>query len=273
MQCNEIEKSIITVFRKNIWAKFAKAIVEYNMIQSGDRIAVCISGGKDSFLLAKCFQELKKHGTNNFELKFLSMNPGYNKENEERIIKNSKNLNIPINMFETDIFERVYSIKDKPCYLCARMRRGHLYENAKKLNCNKIALGHHFDDVIETIIMGILYGGQYQTMMPKLKSTSHPGMELIRPLYLVREADIISWQNKNNLDFIKCGCKMTEKYVNNYEPNMISKREEIKKLLSELRKKDNLIDMNIFRSAQNVNTDAVLCYKKAQKKYNFLDNY
>lgn len=265
-----IEKSIITTFRKTIWAKFIKAISEYDMIQDGDKIAVCISGGKDSFLLAKCFQELKRHGKDNFELVFLVMNPGYSNQNKNIILKNSKILDIPINMFETDIFERVYNIADRPCYLCARMRRGYLYENAKRLGCNKIALGHHFDDVIETVLMGMLYGGQYQAMMPKLKSTSHPGMELIRPLYLVRENDIISWANKNELDFIKCACNFTKISQNNEEN---SKRQETKKLLKMLREKDKNIDMNIFRSMENVNVGNVLKYKIDGKRYNFLDNY
>ena len=266
----EIEKSIITIFRKQIWAKFVKAIKDYNMIQNGDKIAVCISGGKDSFLLAKCFQELKRHGDDNFELEFITMNPGYNDENLSKIKKNSKILNIPLNVFKTDIFERVYKITNKPCYLCARMRRGYLYEYAKKLGCNKIALGHHFDDVIETILMGILYGGQYQTMMPKLKSTSHPGMELIRPLYFIREYDVISWEKKNEIEFIKCGCKIASNALKNLES---SKREETKKILKELRKLDKTIDMNIFRSSENVNIDTVLEYKKNGERINFLDNY
>ena len=266
----EIEKSIITNYRKQIWAKFVKAIKDYDMIESGDKIAVCISGGKDSFLLAKCFQELKKHGTDNFEVVFISMNPGYNEENKNKIVQNSKILDIPINIFETDIFERVYNITSKPCYLCARMRRGYLYEYAKKLGCNKIALGHHFDDVIETILMGILYAGQYQTMMPKLKSTSHPGMELIRPLYFIREDDIISWEKKNGLGFIKCGCKIAS---NNLNDEKTSKRQETKKLLKVLREQDDTIDLNIFRSSENVNLDTVLEYKKNGKRINFLEEY
>lgn len=266
----EVEKSIITTFRKDIWAKFIKAIKDYDMIQDGDQIAVCMSGGKDSFLLAKCFQELKKHGTDNFELKFLCMNPGYNDFNKNKIIKNAKNLNIPIDIFETDIFDRVYTITSRPCYLCARMRRGYLYENAKKLGCNKIALGHHFDDVIETILMGVLYAGQYQTMMPKLKSTSHPGMELIRPLYFVRENSVINWAKKNELDFIKCACRFTENCTID-EAN--SKRQETKNLLKQLREKDKTIDMNLFKSSENINIDTVLGYKKDGKRYNFLDNY
>ena len=267
----EVEKSIITSFRKHIWAKFVKAIKDYDMIKDGDKIAVCISGGKDSSLLAKCFQELKKHGTDNFELEFLCMNPGYNEENKNRIIENAKILNIPIHIFETDIYDRVYTITDRPCYLCARMRRGYLYENAKKMGCNKIALGHHFDDVIET--MGMLYGGQYQTMMPKLKSTSHPEMELIRPLYLVREGDIINWKKKNELEFIKCGCRFTEVCWSDGKNSSSSKRAATKRLLEYLRNENKSIDMNIFRSSQNVNIDTVLGYKQNGERHYFLEEY
>ena len=206
----EIERSIITNYRKTIWTKFIKSIQEYDMIQDGDKIAVCISGGKDSMLLAKCFQELKKHGKINFEVIFLSMNPGYNEINKQKVISNAKLLNIPIEMFETKIFDTVAKIDSHPCYVCARMRRGYLYEKAKQYGCNKIALGHHFDDVIETILMGMLYGAQMQTMMPKVISTSHPGMELIRPLYYVKEASIIAWKEKHDLQFIQCACRFTE---------------------------------------------------------------
>ena len=270
MNIDLIEKSIITSFRKDIWAKFVKAITEYDMIQDGDKIAVCISGGKDSFLLAKCFQELKKHGKDNFDLEYLVMNPGYNEKNKSKIIENSKILNVPITMFETDIFNRVATITDRPCYLCARMRRGYLYENAKKLGCNKIALGHHFDDVIETVLMGMLYSGQFQTMMPKLKSTSHPGMELIRPLYYVREHDIISWAKKNELDFIKCACRFTENMEKHEEK---SKRYQTKQFLKMLREKDKTIDMNIFNSTQNVNLDTILGYKKDGERIDNLNEY
>lgn len=273
MKNEEVEKSIITSFRKDIWAKFVKAIKDYDLIKEGDKIAICMSGGKDSTLLAKCFQELKKHGTDNFEVEFLCMNPGYNEANKNRIIENAKLLKIPITMFETDIYDRVYNITDRPCYLCARMRRGYLYENAKKLGCNKIALGHHFDDVIETILMGMLYGGQYQTMMPKLKSTSHPGMELIRPLYLVREDDVISWKNKNELEFIKCGCRFTDVCSPDGKKPSSSKRAATKRLLEQLRIEDKSVDMNIFRSSENVNIDTILGYKKNGERHNFLDNY
>ncbi len=270
----EIERSIITNYRKKIWTRFIKGIQEFDMIQDGDKIAVCMSGGKDSTLLAKCFQELKRHGKMNFDVIFLSMDPGYNKSNKQKIIENAKLLNIPITMFETKIFDAVSKIEDHPCYVCARMRRGYLYEKAKELGCNKIALGHHFDDVIETILMGMLYGAQMQTMMPKVKSTSHPGMELIRPLYYVKEASIISWKEKHELEFIKCACKITEKsnLVNN---EFGSKRDEVKKLIEQLRQVYDRVDINIFRSAQNVNLDTIISYRSQRtgEKHHFLDDY
>lgn len=269
----EIERTIITKYRKKIWSKFSKGIQEYEMIQDGDKIAVCISGGKDSMLLAKCFQELYRHGNKNFELVFLCMNPGYNELNKQKIIDNAKLLNIPLEMFETDIFNRVATITEHPCYLCARMRRGYLYEKAKEYGCNKIALGHHFDDVIETILMGMFYGAQIQTMMPKLMSTSHPGMQLIRPLYLVKEEDIISWRKYNNLDFIQCACRFTEHYESNNNEDGSSKREEMKTLIKQLRKTYSNIDINIFRSVENVNLNTVISYIKDGKKYNFLEKY
>ncbi len=269
----EIEQTITKTYRKEIWKRFIKGITEYEMISEGDKIAVCISGGKDSMLLAKCFQELKKHKKMNFDLEFIVMNPGYNELNKQKIIENSKILNIPITMFETDIFNRVVNIEDNPCYLCARMRRGYLYEKAKELGCNKIALGHHFNDVIETILMGMLYGAQMQTMMPKVKSTSHPGMELIRPLYFVREEDVIRWRDKNNLDFIQCACRFTEQYTNNDNANHMSKREEMKRLIKELKNRYENIDVNIFNSVQNVNLDTIISYKKGNEEHHFLDNY
>ena len=266
----EIERTIITKYRKDIWNKFTKGITEYDMIQDGDKIAVCISGGKDSMLMAKCFQELKRHGKNNFDLEFIVMNPGYNELNKQKIISNAEILNIPITMFETDIFDRVENIDDHPCYLCARMRRGHLYEKAKELGCNKIALGHHFNDVIETILMGMFYGAQVQTMMPKVCSTSHPGMQLIRPLYFVREEDIIRWANRNNLDFIKCACKVTAKSANDCEN---SKREEMKNLIKKLKENYENIDVNIFNSVKNVNLDTIISYRKKDDYHHFLDDY
>lgn len=267
----EIERTIITNYRKKIWNRFVKGVKEYKMIKDGDKIAVCMSGGKDSMLLAKCMQELQRHGEIDFELVFLCMNPGYNNENMQKILNNAEILNIPLTIFESDIFDRVSNIEDHPCYVCARMRRGYLYNNARDLGCNKIALGHHFDDVIETIVMGMIYGAQMQTMMPKLHSSFHEGMELIRPLYYVKEADIISWQNKNELEFIKCACKITEK--NSCEDEEGSKRQEVKKLIAEFRKKNKYIDMNIFRSAQNVNLDTILSYRRGENFYSFLDDY
>ena len=269
----EIERSIIKNYRSKIWAKFIKGIKEFEMIQDGDKIAVCMSGGKDSMLLAKCFQELKSHGEDNFELVFLVMNPGYNEINKQKIISNAKLLNIPITMFETDIFDRVARIDDHPCYICARMRRGYLYNKAQELGCNKIALGHHFDDVIETTLMGMLYGGQMQTMMPKLNSTSHPGMQLIRPLYYVKEEDIISWKQKNDLEFIQCACRFTENCTMCDNGGGGSKREETKKLIKKLRANYKNIDMNIFRSSQNVNLDTLISYRKDGKVHHFLDEY
>lgn len=268
----EIERSIITTYRKKIWSKFIKGVKEFKMVQDGDKIAVCISGGKDSMLLAKCMQELKKHRQVNFELVFLVMNPGYNELNKTKIIDNAKLLNIPITMFDTNIFEAVDKIDDHPCYVCARMRRGYLYKKAQALGCNKIALGHHFDDVIETVLMGMLYGAQMQTMMPKLHSTFHPGMELIRPLYYVKETDIIKWRDKNGLDFIQCACKVTEK-KNLLNNDVSSKREEVKNLINQLRSVYNKVDMNIMRSTQNVNLDTLISYRKHGKTFHFLDEY
>ncbi len=269
----EKEKTITKRFRKEIWKKFVKAICDFEMISEGDKIAVCISGGKDSMLMAKCFQELKKHRKMNFELEFIVMNPGYNELNKDKIINNSKILNIPITMFETDIFNRVVNIEDNPCYICARMRRGYLYEKAKELGCNKIALGHHFDDVIETILMGMFYGAQMQTMMPKVQSTSHPGMELIRPLYYVKEEDIICWRDRNNLDFIQCACRFTEEYNQNHNEDGMSKRQEMKNLIKEMKKVYDNIDINIFNSVQNVNLDTIISYKRGENIYHFLDDY
>lgn len=266
----QIERTLITGYRKKIWNRFLEAINEYQMIQDGDKIAVCVSGGKDSMLLAKCFQELKVHGKINFEVVYLMMNPGYSKEHEEKIQKNIELLNIPVTTFETRVFEHVDKIEKHPCFICAKMRRGHLYRKAKELGCNKIALGHHFDDVVETILIGMFYGAQYQTMMPKVMSTYHEGMELIRPLYLVREQDIISWMKKNELEFITCACKVTKKEIGDANA---SKRAEVKRLIAELKKKYKNIDVNIFRSAQSVSLDTVLSYKLEGKEHNFLDDY
>lgn len=272
-RCSEIERSIVKKFRKEIWRKFTKAINEYELIQDGDKIAVCISGGKDSMLMAKLFQELERHGKKNFEVVFLVMNPGYNEINYETIVNNAKILNVPITVFTSEIFDIVAGEEESPCYLCARMRRGHLYSKAKELGCNKIALGHHFDDVIETILMGMLYGAQVQTMMPKLHSTNFPGMELIRPLYLVCEEDIIHWMNYNDLHFIQCACRFTESCASCGGTEKGSKRAEIKDLIRELRKKNPYIEKNIFRSVENVNLNTVIGYKKDGVRHHFLDEY
>lgn len=267
----EIERTIIKRYRKEIWSKFVKGIKDYEMINDGDKIAVCISGGKDSMLMAKCFQELKRHGKMNFELCFIVMNPGYNKENLDKILENSKILNIPITVFESNIFEVVNKTTEgSPCYLCARMRRGHLYSKAKELGCNKIALGHHFDDVIETILLSMLYGAEIKTMMPKLHSDNFSLMELIRPMYFIKEKDIISWSKKNELKFLNCACKFTEESI--IDENK-SKRREMKVLINEFRKINPYIEMNIFKSVENINLNTVIGYHKDDMKYNFLDDY
>ena len=269
----EVEKSLRKKFRKEIWSKFTKAVNTYELVKPGDKIAVCISGGKDSMLMAKCFQELKLHDKFDFDVKFLVMDPGYSPRNRQVIEENARILNIPITVFESDIFESVYNIEKSPCYLCARMRRGHLYAYAKELGCNKIALGHHYDDVIETILMGMLYGAQVQTMMPKLHSTNCEGMELIRPLYLVREDDIKAWRDYNGLNFIQCACKFTDTCTTcNNEENQ-SKRVEIKELIKTLKQVNPHVESNIFRSVENVNIDTVIAYKQNGVKHNFLDEY
>lgn len=272
-RCKEIERSIVKKFRKEIWRKFTKAINEYELISDGDRIAVCISGGKDSMLMAKLFQELLRHGKKNFELVFLVMNPGYNELNYQTIRENARLLEIPVTVFTSEIFDIVAEEEDSPCYLCARMRRGYLYSKAKELGCNKIALGHHFDDVIETILMGMLYGAQIQTMMPKLHSSHFEGMELIRPLYLIRENDIIRWSNYNELHFIQCACRFTENCASCGGTEKGSKRAEVKALIRELAKTNPYIEKNIFRSVENVNLETVIAYKQNGKKHHFLDTY
>ncbi|MDO5292552.1 MAG: ATP-binding protein [bacterium] len=269
----DIERSIIKRFRKEIWVPFIKGIKNYEMIKEGDKIAVCISGGKDSMLLAKCMQELQRHGQMNFELEFLCMNPGYNEENKQMIIDNARTLNIPLKMFETQIFDIVADIEQSPCYLCARMRRGYLYKEAQKLGCNKIALGHHFDDVIETIMMGMLYGGQMQTMMPKLHSTNHPGMELIRPMYMIKEENVKAWCRYNDLTFIQCACRFTEHCSITDNQGGNSKRQEMKQLIKRLRTVNPNIDMNIFRSAHDVNLDTIIGHHNSQGTTNFLEEY
>lgn len=271
---NRAEESIRKKFHKQIFSPFAKACKKYELIQEGDHIAVCISGGKDSMLMAKLFQEIKKHRQVSFELTFLVMDPGYNKENRNLIESNAKKLGIPVTIFESTIFDAVDTIDKNPCYLCARMRRGYLYSKAKELGCNKIALGHHYDDVIETILMGMLHGGQIQTMMPKLHSTNFEGMELIRPLYLVREADICKWRDYNDLHFLQCACHFTETCSTCHEDGTTSsKRLETKKLIAKLREDNPYIEGNIFKSVENVNLDTVIEYKQKGVRHNFLDEY
>lgn len=270
----EIEKSIRKKFHKTIFSRFTKAINEYELVKEGDKIAVCISGGKDSMLMAKLFQELQKHRKVNFDVVFLVMDPGYNETNRKVIEENARLLNIPITIFETSIFETVYEIEKSPCYLCARMRRGYLYSKAKELGCNKIALGHHYDDVIETILMGMLYGAQIQTMMPKLHSTNFEGMELIRPMYLIREDDIKHWRDYNDLHFIQCACRFTDTCTTCREDGSTgSKRMEIKGLIKELKEINPFIEGNIFKSVENVNLSTVIAYKENGVKHHFLENY
>lgn len=270
----EIEKSIRKKFHKSLLSRFAKAINEYQLLEPGDKVAICISGGKDSMLMAKLFQELKRHNKFEFELVYLVMDPGYNEANRTVIENNAKLMNIPITVFETQIFDAVYEIEKSPCYLCARMRRGHLYNKAKELGCNKIALGHHYDDVIETILMGMMYGGQVQTMMPKLHSTNFEGMELIRPLYLIREDDIKHWRDYNGLHFIQCACKFTDTCTTcGDDGSSSSKRIEIKQLIKQLKEVNPFVEGNIFKSVENVNLDTIIAYKKDGKRTHFLDNY
>lgn len=269
MDFKEVERSIITKYRKTIWSRFTKAIKDFNLISENDCIMVCISGGKDSFLLAKCIQELERHSKINFKAKYVCMNPGYNELNKNKILENAKKLNIDLEMFDTDIFEISNKLnKEHPCYMCARMRRGHLYNKAKELGCNKIALGHHMNDALETTLMSIFYAGEYKTMMPKLHSTNFPGIDLIRPLYYIREDDIISWKNTNDLDFINCACKFTE----NIE-NSSSKRAEMKELIKQLKKANPEVEHNILKSLDNINLDCVLGYKVKGQYKSFLDNY
>lgn len=272
LRIREIERSIIKKFRKPVWRRFTKAINEYELIKDGDKIAVCISGGKDSMLMAKLFQELARHGKKNFEVVFLVMNPGYNEANYQLILENSRTLGIPITVFQSEIFDVVAGEESSPCYLCARMRRGYLYSRAKELGCNKIALGHHYDDVIETILMGMLYGAQIQTMMPKLHSTNFKGMELIRPMYLIREEDIIHWANYNGLRFLRCACRFTEQCADE-KTDKSSKRAEVKELIHNLAQKDPVIEFNIFKSVENVNVNTVVAYKKDGVKHHFLETY
>ncbi len=250
LRSTEIERSIIKKYRKNIWNRFIQSVKEYNLIEENDKIAVCISGGKDSMLMAKCIQQLKRFSDVPFDAVYIVMDPGYNKENRQRIIDNAKILDIPIDIFESNIFEVTETCGGSPCYLCARMRRGCLYNRAKELGCNKIALGHHFNDVIETLLMSMMYSSEIKTMLPKLKSTNFEGMELIRPLYSVKESSIISWAEYNDLHFLQCACRFTEKGAKNEE---LSKRKEIKNLIKDIKKVNPNVDDNIFKSLHNVN--------------------
>lgn len=269
----KIERSIITTYRKTIWSPFVLAVKKYELIEAGDKIAVCISGGKDSMLLAKLMQELRRHSEVPFELVFLVMDPGYNEVNRRKIEENAKLLEVPITVFENDIFDSANALsEDSPCYLCARMRRGHLYAKAKELGCNKIALGHHKSDVIETTLMGMLYGGQIQGMLPKIRSTNFEGMELIRPLYCVLEKDILRWKEQNGLDFIACACKFTPKTVGGDE-DTFSARRKVKTLIAELKKENENVENNIFQSIHNVQLDTLAEYKKDGKRVSFLEKF
>lgn len=267
----EIEQSIIKKYRKEIWSKFIRAVQNYNLIEENDNIMVCISGGKDSFLLAKCVQEIKRHGKINFNAHYVVMDPGYNEYNKNFILDNAKILNVPIEIFESNIFDAIETMDTKsPCYMCARMRRGHLYSKAQELGCNKIALGHHFDDVIETSLLSIFYGSEIKTMMPKLHSDNFKGLQLIRPLYLVKESSIISWKNYNELTFLNCACKFTEEASIDESK---SKRKEIKSLIKQLREKHKNIDNNIFKAMDNINLNCVLGTKQDGIYKSFLDDY
>lgn len=268
----EIERSINKTFKRSIWSKFVKAVINYELIQEGDKIAVCISGGKDSMLLAKCMEHLQRYSKFPFEIEFLVMDPGYNAINRQRIEENAKTLNIPVHIFDSNIFDVVSTVDESPCYLCAKMRRGYLYKNAKELGCNKIALGHHFDDVIETTLMSMFYGGEIKTMMPKLKSQNFEGMELIRPLYLVKEDAILEWKKANDLHFIQCACRFTENCVLG-DNGGGSKRFEMKRLIKKLQQDNHHVAMNIFNSMHNVNLDTVIGYRTGKKRINFLDTY
>ena len=269
----EIEKSLQKKFKKEIFNKFTKALNKYDLLQEGDKVAICISGGKDSMLMAKLFQELKRYNKFEFDLVFLVMDPGYNEINRQVIENNAKLMGIPLTIFNTNIFDAVFNVEKSPCYLCARMRRGHLYKKAKELGCNKIALGHHYDDVIETILMGMLYGAQIQTMMPKLHSKNFEGMELIRPMYLIREDDIIKWRKFNNLNFIQCACRFTDTCSINGDGTGGSKRMEIKRLVKQLKETNPYVESNIFKSVENVNLTTIISYKDDDVEHHFLETY
>ncbi|MBP3631033.1 MAG: tRNA 2-thiocytidine biosynthesis protein TtcA [Clostridia bacterium] len=271
-KAQEIERTIQTTYRKKIWSPFVRAIKDFEMIAPNDKIAVCISGGKDSMLMAKLFQMLKRITNIPFEVVYLVMNPGYNDRNLQRIVDNANLLGIPITVFNTRIFDATVNIEKNPCYICARMRRGYLYQQAQEFGCNKIALGHHFNDVIETTLMSMLNGGQIQGMLPRLYSTNYNGMELIRPLYYVHEDSIINWKNRNGLEFIACACKMTEN-INEYGEQTDSARQRVKNLIKELKKTNEFVEDNIFMSMNNVQLDTVLGYKIKDKRYSFMQRF
>ena len=265
-----VEHDLITKYRTALWSPFMRAVSDYELVKEGDKVAVCISGGKDSFLLAKCMQELAKHGKFPIQLEFIVMDPGYKKENRQLILSNAEKLGIPIHIFDSNIFETVNEITKKPCYICARMRRGYLYRFARELGCNKIALGHHFDDVIETILMSMLFGGEFKTMMPKLHSAHFEGMELIRPLYYVHEKDIITWKNAYHLNFLNCACKFTD-LVEKEEKS--SKRLVTKQLIASLKEQNPFVENNIFKSVEKVNLNTLISYHKGDQMTHFLDHY
>lgn len=264
---NQAEESICREFGKKIWTRFRRGVRDYRLVGEGDKIAVCISGGKDSILMALCIRRLQRNGEIPFEAEYIAINPGYSDENLEKIKENCKLLDLPVSFYNANIFSSAEKSPKNPCFLCSRLRRGCLYRLAQELGCNKIALGHHFDDVTETILMGMLYGSQMQTMMPKLHAENYVGMELIRPLYLVREADIIDWAEHNGLSFIRCACSMSEKTEQG------SKRAEIKALIAQLRQTNPSVDLNIFRSAENVNLQTLISYHIGENRHHFLDNY
>ena len=270
----EVERALTKEYRKKIWRPFLSALKDYRLVNDGDRIAVCISGGKDSMLLAKCMQELKRHSPTDFTLTFLCMDPGYAPRNRQKIVENAEKLNIPIEFFETDIFSSVAAMDGSPCYMCAKMRRGYLYREAQRRGCNKIALGHHYDDVVETILMSMIYGAQMQSMMPKLHSIHFDRMEVIRPMYLIREADIIHWRDYNDLHFIQCACRFTDTCTTcRPDGTCVSKRMEVKKMIAEMKKTNPYVEGNIFRSMENVNLDTVIGYKQHGVRHSFLEGY
>ena len=269
---NAAEHSIITKYKKTLFHKFVGAVKDYQLIQRGDKIAVCISGGKDSMLLAKLMQELSRHGDYPFDMAFIVMDPGYHPQNRQKILDNAAVLEIPVQLFDTTIFDTVVHIDKNPCYLCARMRRGYLYQKAQELGCNKIALGHHFDDVIETILMGMLYGAQVQTMMPRIKSKNFPGMELIRPMYYIRENDILSWSRYHNLSFLQCACRFTEQNAHQ-DGTGTSKRQEIKHLIQQLKQTNPQVEYNIFRSVERVNLSTIIGYYLEGEEHHFLERF